>query len=201
MLGSEWEQAWREHCKTNPSNGEELYRSATELNENEHIIRTVDEGSASLYPRHHVSLLCHELYRLVANGDRPKPPPLHDIGENNEDGDQECRVVDRYEASDGTTRYMVEMVNIYDHDDEDSTVIDVEEVLFYLPREALYFEDAAYSRDHSMPWTYVYFSEKIVAISSILDSDQADRLTMHNLHLFAFLYFLTMLGITDSDMN
>ena len=83
---------------------------------------------------------CHESYRLI-NGLTPS-----------EHGYHKCRAVKRYKNEKGETRYLVDLY--YNTEDDDYSYSVVKEVLFDVPRDVFHFEDAAYSRDHCLPYAF-----------------------------------------------
>jgi len=138
--GKEWESAWKKHGNEwRPPKDAHLYRSATDLN-NDLILRTIYEGG---YRLDDVRLYCHEYNRVISLGWRPKRLSRER---------RECEILDRYKVG-NVTLYMVAVVEINDDFHNQQTNVDRQETLFNFPREAFYFEDVAYSRDHSMPWS------------------------------------------------
>jgi len=136
--GSEWERAWKEHVHRYKNQRREHYLPAFELNEmgSELIVRTVHERP---YAMDQVELHCRGHYGksrgLSFAGDSTLP----------------CRVLRRNDGKISTT-YVAEVYRIY----EKKWYCYTRNVgiLWDLPRDAFYFKDIPYGRDHLQPWSY-----------------------------------------------
>ena len=148
--GIEWETAWHEHVENfnTPRVG---YRPSYELNEMVHLrIPTMFESIENQFEG--VLTFCRDYYF----------PQNHTFTaykyEREEDEDAtshySCRVLMRHDDD----NYTVEVYNKErwrnDHDVYESFTVEPESILFNIPRDAIYFSDMAYSRDHHQPWSF-----------------------------------------------
>jgi hypothetical protein len=136
--GKEWEDAWKDHVENwNAPENADNYNTGYELERMLDLeVRTVEEGGMG----EHIKSYCHETYRRI-NGLKPSKNDYHS-----------CRAIKRYKTSEGETRYLVELFSR--EEDEDISFLEVSEILFDIPRDAFLFEDAPYTRDHQMPWSF-----------------------------------------------
>jgi SET domain len=148
--GPEWERAWEEHVKKFDT-PRPRYIPAFELNKVLDLrIPTVDETNDYF---DQVLMGCREHYLPHNHGVKS----FYDV---EEDGDPFflCRVLER-KSGGGVYRYTAEVYErrTYlkdDHDREDSYQDKSKLILFDLPRDAFFFRDLPYERDHHMPWAF-----------------------------------------------
>jgi hypothetical protein len=137
--GAAWDKAWKLHVR-NYRVVREHYVPAFELNEiaNNLQIRTLDERS---YYTDKVRLFCRDEF-AEWNG----------LGDTIRDMEElPCRVLERRDG-DSETTYMAEVIKF--RDDEhvcESTVVGI---LWNVTRDAFYFRDMPYGRDHHQPWAF-----------------------------------------------
>jgi hypothetical protein len=141
--GDAWEAAWQVHvAQWQPPPEAVWYRPAMELNEDaDLIVRISSEGSYGGL----VEVLCRERFRQF-QGMSAKANSLHS-----------CAVVDRYQGPDGAYRYRAEIFEEETDDEEEAAGLCSHiavEVLWDLPRDAFWFEDTMYSRDHLQHWSF-----------------------------------------------
>jgi hypothetical protein len=148
--GEEWELAWQEHM-ANFEPPRKDYIPAFELNEMVDLkIRTVDERP---YELDNVHLLCREAY-MASSGLRGWL--YHNkVTEWYQYEDVRCRVLERRNDD----RYTAELIYVYEKNGQ--TLVDVEyevgespRILWDIPRDALYFEDTVFTRDHHQVWSF-----------------------------------------------
>ena len=125
--GKSWEEAWQDHIrKFVPRKN---YVPAFELNkdlESAHF-RTYDEGP---YERDGVHLYCRYWF--------------FDSAKRHYNGDVRCRILKRLEHD----RYMAQLFTL--DDDGNTHKIHHAEILWNVPRNAFYFADIPYTRDHHL---------------------------------------------------
>jgi hypothetical protein len=140
--GAAWDKAWKLHVR-NYRTMREHYLPAFELNEiiDDNLqIRTMDERS---YFTDSVYLFCRREF-AEWNG-------LNDTIREMEE--LPCRVLERREGGgDGETTYVAEVVN-FPKDTDFCERVGVG-ILWNVTRDAFYFEDMPYERDHHQPWTF-----------------------------------------------
>lgn len=150
--GPEWEAAWQRHVSEwRPAKHATRYRPARELNMRETIM-TMAEGH---YQEEDVTMYCLEWYRTWSglpeedervqgiSGFRVHKGTTSNLGMFS----HFCRVIDRYQGSEGETLYTVELYSQEESKDGDKCEILVYEVLLAVPRDAIFFEDVPYSRE------------------------------------------------------
>ena len=142
--GDEWEQAWQAHVEQwEPPANADKYLPAYMLERFEKL-RTTAEGS---YSSETHDIFCRDEYRIFAGFDRAEYN-LHS-----------CRIADRYQdPKTGQYRYNAEIVERIEYMDvqgkPDLCQEVLREVLFNVPRDCFFIEDAFYSRDHAQPWSF-----------------------------------------------
>lgn len=137
--GPEWEAAWKEHVRTwkKPPLADE-YTAAYDLQrdlDGELPTEYYDKGIGE-----HINVFCHEHFRLLS-GLQPSEEDYH-----------RCRPAFKWKTAQGETRYLVELYYLYD--DGNQTFLIVSDILFDVPRSVFHFEDAPYTRDHQMPFSF-----------------------------------------------
>ena len=123
--GSAWESAWQEHVQRFVPRAN--YIPAFELNQIPNLeFRSPDEDD---YEADGVFLLCRGWYVDPSAS---------------EDNDYYCRILEKL----GNDRYMVQLLNIDYQDDIRRSSVTEGSILWNVPSDALFFEDAPYFRDH-----------------------------------------------------
>jgi len=142
--GDEWEQAWRAHVEQweRPMNAEK-YMPAYML-ERFQKLRTTGEGSYSSETK---DIFCRDEYRIFAGLEKAEYH-LHS-----------CRIAERFrDPKTGEYRYVAEIMERIEYMNvagkHDSCQEEFREVLFDVPRDCFFIEDAFYSRDHAQPWSF-----------------------------------------------
>jgi hypothetical protein len=139
--GDAWDKAWKLHVHNFQTMRREHYVPAFELNEliaDNLQIRTMDERS---YYTDRVLLFCR---REFAEWSGLGVRHLRNLP---------CRVLERRDGDgDSETTYVAEFMKIRkDKHVCDSTVVGI---LWNVTRDAFYFEDMPYGRDHHQPWAF-----------------------------------------------
>jgi hypothetical protein len=141
--GAAWEKAWELHVR-NYRTMREHYLPAFELNEiiDDNLqIRTRNERS---YSTDSVYLLCRRKF-AEWNGLQDSILKMKELP---------CRVLERREGEgDGETTYVAEVVYFPGDTDVCESAVGVG-ILWNVTRDAFYFEDMPYGRDHHQPWTF-----------------------------------------------
>lgn len=152
--GDEWEAAWQTHVQEFESQRHPYYVPAFELNRMVDLqIKTIDEYD---YNKNGVHVFCRYMYIVLAGIDIEESNDWEGYLEYEriEEGVYPCRVVKRNHAN----SYMAELYTIEQiEDDEHGTWQQSESVytvLFDVPRDAFYFRDSYYSRDHAQVWSF-----------------------------------------------
>lgn len=164
--GDEWEQAWQEHLEQWQSPPQaEKYIPAYMLERSEKL-RTTAEGS---YSGETKDIFCRDEYRIFAGFDRADYH-LH-----------ACRIADRYQDPEtGEYRYTAEIMERIEFVDvlgqPDLCQEFFREVLFDVPRDCFFIEDAFYSRDHAQPWS---FRHDIRIPDHLMPDDWIDDISEH----------------------
>lgn len=147
--GSAWEQAWQEHVQNwVPPEGATAYRSASDLNADQSsdlpTSSEMDEDESLRQSRANVRLYINIKY-------------LSDHHLSDHQGKYECSIVGRYnetisdeKTGDAVSRtvYSANVVGNID-DIHGNGTLELEN----LPREAFYYRDLPYTRDHSQFWS------------------------------------------------
>jgi hypothetical protein len=140
--GAAWDKAWKLHVR-NFRTMREHYVPAFELNEliaDNLQIRTTDERS---YETDRVRLFCRREFAEWSG--------LGDIIRHLRGPNLPCRVLERRDG-DGETSYVAEVIKFrIDEHVCDSTMAGI---LWNVTRDAFYFVDLPYGRDHHQPWTF-----------------------------------------------
>lgn len=141
--GDEFEEAWNRHVQNwRPPSDAEAYVPAYKLDELEKI-KTVAEGS---YSSESKDIFCRDEFRIFAGFEKAEFH-LHS-----------CRATDRWQNADGDYRYNVELferVEYFEADGYPDICFEIlREVLFDVPRDCIFIEDAFYTRDHAQPWSF-----------------------------------------------
>lgn len=151
--GEEWELAWQEHVQ-NFKVHRPLYIPAFELNAFVDIkLYTDDEYS---YKSDGVFIFCRRIHILLSGIDIEEATDWEGYEDEPRisDGIYPCRVIKRNNAD----SYMAELVIRKQVEDDEvelfQTVETFSHVLFDVPRDAFYFRDDFYSRDHHKSWSF-----------------------------------------------
>ena len=135
--GRAWEASWLDHLSQwKPPR--DAYASASQLNE-----RLIDDDFfqfQEVSEQDAVELRCRDAYRLISG--------LHEMEVEQES--HRCRVI---LTSQGTF-YAAELVEQLSYKYAEQCYEHVSEVLWHVPRDAFYFHDKPYSRDHAQPWAF-----------------------------------------------
>lgn len=138
--GEEWENAWERHVASwQPPRGSEKYVSGMELEQNRDLpIRTMFEEP---YNSDYISQECRTWYGVEEKYASELTP---------------CRVVVRNLKGTEYT-YVLELF-IHVIDDEECEEV-LQDVVWEADRDAIYFEDVLYSRDHAQPWSFRHYMQ------------------------------------------
>jgi hypothetical protein len=146
--GDAWEQAWNTHVQQwlPPA---ALYPSGLERNNDvTSRLPTVTEQPTLFNDNQNVQVYCHEAYRRISGWDEADED-LH-----------RCRILRRrrhhHHNSSGAEEdylYMAVVVKRYSLKHHQSFEA-VTELLWDLPRDAFFFEDVMYTRDHAQAWAF-----------------------------------------------
>jgi len=150
--GIEWENAWQEHVE-NFDSVRVGYRPSYELNEIADLrIPTIFEPYENQF--HKVITFCRDYY---FPNDHNFTPYKFDTAEDEDetvDWHYACRVLMRHDDD----NYTVEIYNRErwrgEFDVFESISVIPEGILFNVPREAMFFRDIPYTRDHHAPWSF-----------------------------------------------
>jgi hypothetical protein len=149
--GEEWERAWQEH-ERNFDAPRPKYIPAFELNKMiDLVIPTYFEVDKNF---EEVMTFCRQ--HFFPDEFKAKPHTFDFDGEENYGNFYLCRVYDRDDTSNTYTAEVIEREWIenskYDHEwtHKDTPVL----ILFDLPRDAFFFRDVPYGRDHHQFWSF-----------------------------------------------
>ena len=150
--GIEWENAWQEHVRDygEPRRG---YRQAFELNEIADLrIPTIFESAEDQFEG--VITFCRDYYFPEDHGFDPYKFDTAEDQDQDADWHYTCRVLMRHDDN----KYTVEVfhqehwLNTYSiYETYNDTPL---YVLFDVPRDAIFFRDRVYLRDHHQPWSF-----------------------------------------------
>ena len=141
--GKAWENAWSKHVRNwKPAPNANNYIPSWEYNAQVDIELPTLRENPAFYNNGYVTMNCREIYRVM-NGMDPMDQSFYP-----------CRVVQRHHNQHGEYSYVVELTDheIFQHSRICYEV--VTEVLFDIPRDAFYFLDVPFSRDHAEPWSF-----------------------------------------------
>ena len=144
--GEEWEHAWQQHLKQWEIDGPPRrgYVPGFEMNNMLDLeINTLDEVLPT-YDFVGIHTYCHDWY-VERDG--------HAVGPDDE-GYTPCRVIKRYYDDSNTTKYTVELWDVTTGEFNRYENHTVTGIVFDLPRDAFYFEDSPYTRDHHQEWSF-----------------------------------------------
>jgi len=138
--GPQWRKAWKRHVKrwqTPPQ-----YTLASTLNEDYlDLVLTLPNETITEYDPATVELRCREEYRLMGG------MPSFDGGKH-----YPCRVIGRRQDANGKRYYRAELYIA--HHDKNSCQAYFDEILWDAPRDAFFFKDEVYGRDHAQWWSF-----------------------------------------------
>jgi hypothetical protein len=135
--GEAWQSHWEQHVDTFVVPEPKTYIPAYGLNEVVHAmtLRTEDERE---YELDNVRLRCHQHYFEQGNTRKRKSSK-----------DPECRIVRK--LANGT--YLVRLVK-WSETDDDQTQYTSEKLVWGIPKDAFYFVDLPFTRDHHQHWAF-----------------------------------------------
>ncbi len=151
--GIEWEMAWQEHVRSfdTPRKG---YKPSYELNEAIDLkIPTIFEPIENQFQG--VTTFCRDYYFPESHDFTPHKFGTSEDDDESTDWHYTCRVLMRHDDD----MYTVE---IFHRESGKEEVYDIYEshfdtpeyILFNVPRDAIFFRDETYSRDHHQPWVF-----------------------------------------------
>ena len=143
--GDEWEEAWQRHVREyDPPR--RMYVPAFELNNMADLrIRTVEEGD---YEKDGVYMFCRERYLKLAGFEPKETSTFEDTEE--EKPLHPCRVSRRINDD----SYVAEILERHSNGDRGTRDDVVKHVLMDIPRDAFYFKDGSYQREHHKEWSF-----------------------------------------------
>lgn len=140
--GPEWQAAWDDHVRSwKPPVGARKYIESYLLNDVYVDLRlpTIAEGG---FPDHLIVWIHGGYMELAGYG--PAPEFVR------------AQILDRHVGKYGEYRYRVQSFEAEDNLDA-KTTIRLGPMMWSLPRDAFYFKDSPYSRDHEMPWSFRHY--------------------------------------------
>mmetsp|Transcript_8650 Transcript_8650/g.21694 ORF Transcript_8650/g.21694 Transcript_8650/m.21694 type:complete len:707 (+) Transcript_8650:194-2314(+) len=147
--GSEWSKAWSDHRRRR-RRSRASYVPAAELNERFDIPAVRDQRYSMDHSNHGVFMYCRlEFLEWSGIDDLVQNTSQKQLLDWSGHEIRRCRIRQKNEDE----RYLTEVVDRLD-DGHNMTTEFIVAVAFAFPREALYFEDIPYQRDHHQRWSF-----------------------------------------------
>jgi SET domain len=134
--GDDWQKAWDQHVANFKSPYGPEYMPSYDLNKQPDGIELRIHGQDRDYESDHVAMFCRWWY-LEKRG----------IPEPRGEEDPACRVLKKIDED----NYLAELIVVTDSDEDESTSITPETVVWGLPKDAFYFQDLTQTRDMHQP--------------------------------------------------